>query len=309
MITSTSDRRVLGALRCVNAASGLPVPGPLRVTAAPRRAGDPVPAPGTEHPPVKVLRNRLGLYVLHAAPGFAAYQASFSSPPAAPAPLSQSLRLRVEDPSRRHFPTEVNVALPRPADLVPFGTEPAADSVFRPLDVPMLPTPSAPVADGWAVLRVLVWRETTNPAEAAVPLRHPVPGALVRVLTDGNNPRLLGRGLTEWQRFPGEPARSASEALVAVPGIPVTMWNEQPNGPVLTENQDVRLEVRFDTGFDPAADPLRIPDFTRLEPPGNAALPAGVVGGTLTNALTLRARARTTLEVIFNPQNQPRLGP
>lgn len=309
MILEDLDRRVLGAVRCVSAPNGLPVPGPLRVGPAPRRAGDPPTMPAPNRPPWRILRNRPGLYVLHAVPGFDAYRTRFESAPDSPALRSVPVRLRIEDPSRRHLPTEVTLALPREAGPVALGTAPGDDSLFRPIDVPLFLAPNAPVADGWAVLRVTVWREVPDPANAGQTLRQPLRGALILLRTTGNNPRVLARGLTEWQRFPGEPAPSASEALVAVPGLPVTSWNNQADGPVLTDNQEAQLELRVDPAFAPDAPDAPVPDLARLEPPGNAALPNGVVGAILPGVLTLRARARQALTLVLNPQNAVRLEP
>ena len=44
------------------------------------------------------------------------------------------------------------------------------------------------------------------------------------------------------------------EALVAVPGIPVTTWGEDA-GPVLTTEVEARLEVVFDPASGPVPDP------------------------------------------------------
>lgn len=309
MILEELDRRVLGALRCVSAPNGLPVPGLLRIGPAPRRAGDPPAMPGPSRPPWRVVRNRPGLYVLHSVPGFDAYRTRFASPPATPALGAVPVRLRIEDPSRRHLPTEVTLSLPREAAPVALGDTPGSESVFRPLDIPLYLSPSAPVADGWAVLRVTVWREVPDPVNAAQTLRQPLRGALLLLRSTGNNPRVLGRGLTEWQRFPGEPAPSSSEALVAVPGLPVTLWSNQADGPVLTDNQEAQLELRVDTAFDPDAPEAPVPDLSRLEPAGNAALPNGVLGAVLPAAMTLRARARQALTLVLNPQNAVRLEP
>ncbi len=309
MILEDLDRRVLGAVRCLSAPNGLPVPGPLRISPAPRRASDPPAMPGPNRAPWRIVRNRHGLYVLHAVPGFDAYRACFDAPPDTPALGAVPVRLRIEDPSRRHLPAEVVLSLPREVEPIPPGGAPGVDSLFRPVDVPLYLAPSAPVADGWAVLRVTAWREVPDPANAAVPFRRPLRGALLLLRTTGNNPRVLGRGLTEWQRFPGEPAPSSSEALIAVPGIPVTMWSNQAEGPVLVENQEAQLELRVDTPFDPDAPDAPVPDLTRLEPPGNAALPNGVVGAVLPAALTLRARGRQALTLVLNPQNAVRLAP
>ena len=120
----------------------------------------------------------------------------------------------------------------------------------------------------------------------------------MRVLTDDPAHNPLGRGLTEWRPLAGGLAPETAEALVAVPGIPVTDWNREANGSVVTTGRSVRLQARFDTPFNPAvADAL--PDLDRLDP-AEGALPAEVRSAVLPAALHLNAGERRTLHVAFN---------
>ena len=57
-------------------------------------------------------------------------------------------------------------------------------------------------------------------------------GALLRVL---NGSTVLARGMTDWR----------GEALVPVPGVPVTTWSDDPHAVVVTEIT-AQLEVVFD---------------------------------------------------------------
>lgn len=294
------DRRVLGAIRFISAADDLPVPGPLRITPRPR----PVTAAGT--PPFTVLRNRLGLYVIHSAPEFSAYQTAFDPVPATPEIRSVPLQLRVTDPSRRYFPADFEIPLPRSLDSTPVNGGFAADSVFTPVQVTLYPAPSAPVADGWAVLRVLAWREEPIAEDPGEFRRTPLNGALVRVLSTGASARVLARSFVEWRRFPGDPPRTAAEAMVAVRGIPVTTWNEDADGAVLTQDQPARLQVRFDTQFTPGGPEGPPPDMSRLEPEDDATFPEGVIAAQLASPLTLRARLRQTIRVVLGADNQLR---
>jgi hypothetical protein len=219
---------------------------------------------------------------------------------------SLPLRLQVIDPTRRYFPAVFTAPLPRSLDSTPVNGGYGADTVFAPMDVPLFPAPSAPVADGWAVVRALIWREIEDADAEGGIRRVPLPGAMIRVLAVGDTPRVLSRGIAEWRRFPGEPERSAAEALAPVPGIPVTAWNEDADGSVLTQNQPARLQARFDTTFVPGGPDSLPPDLARLDPPGDGALPEGVVSAELAEPLTLRARTPQTVRLVFDPDNQLR---
>jgi hypothetical protein len=200
------DWRVLGALRCVDGVTGTPIERPLEVRVA-----------GAE-----ILRNRSGLYVIRRAAALADHEPSFEAPPALPAIGSLALALTVADPLDAYLPRRANLALPRDPDPANAGT---AASLFRPLDLPLYPSPAAPLAVNWAVLRISL---------VAASGEH-LGGALLRVLRNGN---VLARGLTDWR----------GEALVPVAGVPVTTFSEDEDAVVITE-----IEVAVEAIFDPAA--------------------------------------------------------
>ncbi|WP_341679321.1 hypothetical protein [Niveibacterium sp. SC-1] len=252
------ESRVLGAVRPVDAVTGTPLAQPLTVSAE-----------GT-----RILRNLSGLYVLLAAPGLAAHEASFSAPPPTPAVGSVALTLSLSDPSGAYLPRLATIALPREADPAQAAN---ASSLFRPIPVPMLPSPSAALATNWAVLRLSI---AANNGDL-------LGGALVRVL---RNNQVLARGLSDWR----------GEALVPVAGVPVTTFSEDENAVVITQI-DVSLQVIFDPAQGTRTPPavvaqgrraLRIPlvDPDVLESAAN--LP------TTNQALAIAARRTQSLSVV-----------
>ena len=200
------ESRVLGALRCTDGVTGTPIDRPLEVRAA-----------GAD-----ILRNRSGLYVIRRAEALAAHEASFEAPPALPAQGSVALALTVADPLGAYLPRRATVLLPRDPDPANAGT---AASLFRPLDLPLYPSPAAPLAVNWAVLRISL---------VAAGGEH-LGGALLRVLRNGN---VLARGLTDWR----------GEGLLPVAGVPVTTFSEDEQAVVISE-----IEVTVQALLDPAA--------------------------------------------------------
>jgi hypothetical protein len=201
------EDRVLGALRFVDATTGVPVAEPLLL----------------EGDGVDVLRNRSGLYVIRGWDRLAAHSAAFQFPPAAPPVGSLQLDLVAHDRSGRYHSRRLSVRLPR--DPRPDRAA-EAQSLFVPVDVTMFPSPLAPVGANWVVLRASVRAAAGGDA---------LGGALLRVLSDGV---VLARGLTDWR----------GEALVPVPGVPVTTWSTDPDAVVVTE-----IPATVEAFFDPAA--------------------------------------------------------
>jgi len=202
-----SERRILGALRCIDATTGTLIEGSLQVVAA----------------NVRIQRNRSGLHVIAAAVPLATHATAFEAAPAAPALGSVSLSVIIRDPAERYLPRTANLALPR--DPAPAHAD-NADSLFKPIDVALYPTSIAPLGSNWAVLRVSVTDNTSGDA---------LGGALLRVRQGAT---VLARGLTDWR----------GEALVTVPGVPVTTWSDDPNAVVVSE-----INAQLDVIFDAAA--------------------------------------------------------
>jgi len=180
-------------------------------------------------PNVRWIRNRSGDYVVAGAPGLEAHVAAFAAAPGAPPPGTLNMTLTVSDPLGEYLPRRATMELPRDPDPT-HGDQPG--SLFRPVAVALYPAPIARTAPGWAVLRV------------SAPGR---PGALLKVVEDDTD-HVLARGQTD----------ARGEALVAVPGIPVTTFNTG-TGPVLA------TEVAANVQLIAAEDGAKLSDPDELE--------------------------------------------
>ncbi len=253
--------RVLGALRPVDATTGATVRGPLQV------AGE----------GARILRNRSGLYVIHAWPALAAHTAAFEAPPALPAVGSQPLALTLHDPAGRYLPRRATLALPRDPQAD------GADALFTAAAIPLYPAATAALGTNWCALRVSLSDAASGDA---------LGGALLRVVVGplAAGAQVLARGLSDWR----------GEALVAVAGVPVTTWSEDEDAVVAT-HVAATLEAVFDpesgtrtplaavrAGRAPATLPLVDPDGLEAR---RGALPAAQVD------VELRARASLTLNL------------
>lgn len=161
------ERRVLGALRCIDATTGAAIDLPLQVELAGSR----------------LQRNRSGLYVIHTINELAGHTSAFAQPPSTPAVASLKLVATLSDPSGRYLPRLVDLALPR--DPLP-GHGGIPESLFQPIDIPLYPASAAPLGANWAVLRINV-SESGGDA---------LGGALLRISKGGT---VLARGLTDWR--------------------------------------------------------------------------------------------------------------
>lgn len=215
MMVEHVTRRVLAALRVVDGVTGQPILSPLSVSGA-----------GTVW-----VRNRRGLYVLMGVPGLEAHEDVLPTPPPDPAVGSMSVALVVRALNTTYLPRRQTIRLPRDPDPAHADDE---RSIFQPLASRLYPSPSAPTSSAWAVIRATVLREGSE---------HTLGGALIRVLRASDG-QVLGRGLSD----------ARGEALVAVPGIPVTTWEAAP-GPVIGTEVDVQVEVVFDPAGGEVADP------------------------------------------------------
>jgi hypothetical protein len=219
VILDQVDRRVLGAVRFLDASTGTEVREPLTVTG----------------PGVRWIRNRAGWYVIANAPGLDAHTDAFLAPPPAPPLESVGIALTVADPGGRYLPRQHTLRLPRDPDPLHAA---APGSLFRPIDVVLFPTPAARPPSGWSVVRASV---------TVVGTAAPVAGALVRVARSSDGQRLAS-GLSD----------ARGEALVPVPGIPLTT-SDEGSGPVMATEVEVTVEVIVD----PAA--AGVPDPDDLE--------------------------------------------
>jgi len=171
----------------------------------------------------RVLRNRSGLYVIAQADALAAHAAAFDAPPVVPALGSVALQATVSDPAGRYLPRRAALALPR--DPAPANAA-LAGSLLRAIELPLYSSATAPTGLNWSVLRLSVRDSASGDA---------LGGTLV-IARAGS--QVLARGLSDWR----------GEALLAVAGVPVTTWSDDPHAVVVTE-----LAARLEWVFDPAS--------------------------------------------------------
>jgi hypothetical protein len=209
------DHRVLGAIRFVDAATGVDVQEPLLVTA----------------PGVRWIRNQSGWYVIAGAQGLEAHVDAFLAPPTAPPLETVAVTLTVRDPRGRYLPRAHTLRLPRDPDP---QHDAAANSLFRTMDVALFSAPVTRPPSGWAAVRASVTVAGTGA---------PVAGALIRVVRTGDGHHLAS-GLTD----------PRGEGLVPVPGIPLTTSEAGP-GPVVATEVEVTVEVIVDPAVTGVSDP------------------------------------------------------
>ncbi|HEU4325865.1 MAG TPA: hypothetical protein VFS21_22185 [Roseiflexaceae bacterium] len=199
------DRRVLAALRFVDAVMGLPASGLVEVAGA------------------RVVRNSGGLYVLlepkPPQTELDAYTSSFRDAPAIPAPGSRPLALTIT-PSGPYLPRAAGLELPLQSD-----DKNAAGFLLRPVQLRLFPAPVYAAEPQWALLRVSVFKQGADPPE-------PLGGVLLRVLRSPGG-ELLGLGLSD----------SRGEALVAVPRLTVLSLAAPDVAVTLEARRDLRLEA------------------------------------------------------------------
>lgn len=190
------DRRVLGAIRFLDAATELPIRRPLKIEAE----------------GLTLTRNRSYDYVIHQAAGLEAHLDLFEAPPGAPALGSVSLPLTVSDPTRYYLPQQIGLALPRDPD--PANAD-NPDSLFQAVQVPLFPSSVVPVGGNWSVLRLTVSQPPVAPATEG----EAIAGALVRVVRQEDS-QIIARGMSD----------TRGQALIIIPGIPVTNFNGGAGG-------------------------------------------------------------------------------
>jgi hypothetical protein len=204
------DSRILAALRFRDATVDSVVTTPLRITGE----------------RIRIVRNLSGFHVLTEAPGFAAYTAAFRDPPdVAP----EDLELTVHDPAHRYLPRVFTVELPRDIDPAQLEED---DSIWRPVEVKLYPSPTGTPGVGWASLYLSIKRAGTDQG---------LPFAYVRVMAadaaPDDDPLAVGF------------ADHRGEAFVPVANVPVTSWStEATTSPIITT-----LAVKVTAYYDAAA--------------------------------------------------------
>ncbi|MEA5463913.1 hypothetical protein [Leptothoe sp. PORK10 BA2] len=231
------DRRMVVALRFVDATTGGSVRQPLQLQT-------PLQTPNSR-PLSRFVRNLSGHYVLMEAAGFEDYSETFDLDELAAAPATQTLTLEVSDPSGQYLPRQFSLSLPRNPAIDPASVA-AATSLFQPVRVALYPSPNARVNPGWAVLRATVVTAITHQR---------LPWAVVRATTTETTTLTQA----DWR----------GEALIAVPGIPITTWatgaGAGPGPPPVTATEvDATLEVVFDPALTTISESA---DFSQLIDP------------------------------------------
>ena len=225
------ERRVLGAIRLIDATTGRPLHRPLSVSAE----------------GVRFLINRAQLYVISQAPGLAAHTTAFAGPPDAPAPGTQAIEVTIDDPLGEYLPRHATIPLPRSA--APDEAEP---DLFAPEAVTVLPSPNAALRQNWSGVRLSLRLGDQRPVRGAlINLRHNDP--------DGDDDELVASGLSD----------ERGEALVIVPGLPVSRSAGalepgadpapgEGDGEVTTPETPVTLEIVVDPDLPWPVDPTRL---------------------------------------------------
>jgi len=205
------DQRVLGAVRWVDHLTGRAI----------RRALD------VRSEQARFRRNAGDLAVIWSAARFERYTATVDPPLPGPEPALPAPPVRitgtVSDPLDEYLPRAFSLDLPRNAS----AAQPRpADSVFRPVDVALLPGPAARLNPGWAELRLTLRRAADNAL---------FPNVLVRArgdLGDGAGVRLLSVGMSD----------TRGEALVVLTGLP--LYQPDPGtGRIVPTELDLSLEL------------------------------------------------------------------
>ncbi|MGA6972452.1 MAG: hypothetical protein WBY93_12525 [Candidatus Binatus sp.] len=241
------DRRVLAGFRCVDAMTGRSILAPLAVTTA----------------PLVITRNRSGIFAVSDAPGLHGLTTQFLAPASWPAPSSYQITIqdpalrylprRAQIIAPQPLPPAVplgSAAQPSPTTTTssttttttaaPATTAPATttpppattaqgstaqtSSGIVPQDVYLYPTPAAPVAPNWALIRASVVSSANPPA--------PLPWTVIQVSGVGNPP-------------PTAITNQAGEALIAIPGLGLEL-SSSSTGSVTETTTPATITAWFD---------------------------------------------------------------
>lgn len=185
----------------------------------------------------RFIRNRSNMYVIMSAPALG----------------SVPIRSTIRDPLGRYLPRTFTLPLPRDPDPTHSGQP---GSLFRPVDVNMYCASTASGSPNWSIIRASVsWNNLSVNTEG------PACGALLRVVSNSDG-ELLASSVSD----------ERGEALVVIPGVPITTFSEggdsdgdnegtdndsegSSTGPVMAFEIAARLEVIFDPNASWPVDP------------------------------------------------------
>lgn len=213
-MTEVIERRYLGALSCIDRATGYRLKRNLSI----------------ESEQARFQRNRSSLYVIQQANGLDDYTNSFQLPDE-PALGSIPMTVQVSDPLNQYLPRSLQVNLPRDGDPDNRAQE---NSLFNPVQVQLYAAPNASLLSNWSTVRVSVMQQGTGSNN------EPVAGALLRVIRNSDD-EVLSSGLSDLR----------GEALVIIPGIPITQFADEADidddtdepSPVVISEIPARLEL------------------------------------------------------------------
>ncbi len=152
-------RRVLGAIRLVDEATGVPITRGLKIAS----------------PGLTLHRTRSSLYVIMDAEGLRHHLTEFLAPPAAPAVEALNFTLTITDPSGEFAPRIAEIELPRA-----FDPASGVRDLQTPIDIDMSSGSARVTNPSWAVADVLVIDQNDDA----------IRGALIEVLPEGGGARL-----------------------------------------------------------------------------------------------------------------------
>ncbi len=209
------DRRILAAFRCVDAISGNSVDGPLAVSSS----------------PWLLKPNQSGVYVVFDGPGFDALTTQFV-PATSPWPAAVSFEVSIADPSLRYLPRRAMVGAPSSVPAIapaPPANDAAKTSalndpttVFCAQSVTVYPSPAAPVALNWSVVRASVVRNGTTQG---------LPWAVLQIVRSSDS-ATIATGMTN----------ASGEGLLAVAGLKLQIGQS----PVQEQTVAATIHVWFD---------------------------------------------------------------
>lgn len=218
-MTELVDRRVVLGLRLLDRVTSAPVDRPMRVAATWLDPGGGQPLRALW---ARWMRNRGGLMVLMEIEGAEAYTTTFDLQ-AAGAPVLQprSLWVDLEDPSGAYLTCRLPLSIPRDPDPA------QPNNVLTPVDAHLFRGPAMGARASWGVVYAHVRRSGSDT---------PLPGALLRL--QWGVPVRTAYGLTD----------ARGEAVILVPGIPVTTWGAN-------ETSDEVFQQDFPATLSAAVDP------------------------------------------------------
>lgn len=218
-IVEVIDRRVLGAMRFVDRATGTILKRPIDVSAD----------------NVDFIRNRSNHYVFARVPGLENHTHAFEEPPDSPPLNSVVVTVQAEDPLNHYLPRLVNALLPR--DPNPNNAA-DSDSLFQAQNVNLYAAANALVRANWSTIRASITHNNDS-----------VRGALLRVVRLADN-EVLASGVSDER---GE----ALVIISGVPITQFADENNNDDHaggghghedePVIVTELPVRLEVSFDS--------------------------------------------------------------